>query len=100
MNFRHLFLFFSTFERIAKKILLAQIKANYSSGDELSSDEETQEDESESDADKKVKQGNEDNSTDENGKSPFFFFKVALLSFFSNAHFKAHLFSTYSLMIS
>lgn len=71
MNFRHLFLFFSTFERIAKKILLAQIKANYSSGDDLSSDEETQEDESESDADKKVKQGNEDNSTDENGKSPF-----------------------------
>lgn len=71
MNFRHLFLFFSTSERIAKKILLAQIKANYSSGDDLSSDEETQEDESESDADKKVKEGKEDNSTDENGKFPF-----------------------------
>lgn len=62
------FSFFSTFERIAKKMLLAQIKANYSSGDDISSDEETQDDESESDGDKEVKQGNEENGTDENGK--------------------------------
>uniref|UniRef100_A0A3Q3WU13 DNA helicase n=1 Tax=Mola mola TaxID=94237 RepID=A0A3Q3WU13_MOLML len=63
------FSFFSTFERIAKKILLAQIKANYSSGDDISSDEETQEDESESDGDQEVKQGKKDKATDENGKS-------------------------------
>lgn len=68
------FSFFSTFERIAKKILLAQIKANYSSGDDISSDEETQEEGSESDGEKEVKQRNEDNATDENGKT-FFFFK-------------------------
>lgn len=68
------FSFFSTFERIAKKILLAQIKANYSSGDDISSDEETQEEGSESDGDKEVKQRNEDNATDENGKTFFFFF--------------------------
>eukprot|EP00064_Thunnus_orientalis_P003358 superscaffoldBa00000270_g3367 len=51
--------------RIAKKILLAQIKANYSSGDDISSDDEAQEDESESEGDE-VKQTNEDNGTDEN----------------------------------
>lgn len=66
------FSFFSTFERIAKKILLAQIKANYSSGDDISSDEETQEEGSESGGDKEVKQRNEDNATDENGKTFFF----------------------------
>ncbi|XP_023260466.1 transcriptional regulator ATRX-like [Seriola lalandi dorsalis] len=55
--------------RIAKKMLLAQIKANYSSGDDISSDEETQEDESdESDDNKEVRQGNKDNGTDENGE--------------------------------
>ncbi|KAM7374138.1 hypothetical protein PAMP_006813 [Pampus punctatissimus] len=54
--------------RIAKKMLLAQIKANYSSGDDISSDDETQEDESESEGDKEVKQGNEDNGTDEDGE--------------------------------
>ncbi|XP_067463826.1 transcriptional regulator ATRX-like [Thunnus thynnus] len=53
--------------RIAKKILLAQIKANYSSGDDISSDDEAQEDESESEGDE-VKQTNEDNGTDENGE--------------------------------
>ncbi|XP_019132017.2 transcriptional regulator ATRX [Larimichthys crocea] len=52
--------------RIAKKILLAQIKANYSSGDDISSDEETQEDESESEGEKEVKQTNGDVATDEN----------------------------------
>lgn len=67
------FSFFSTFERIAKKILLAQIKANYSSGDDISSDEDTQEEGSESDGEKEVKQRNEDNATDENGKTFFFF---------------------------
>lgn len=62
------FSFFSTSERIAKKMLLAQIKANFSSADEISSDEETQEDESESDGDE-IKQSNEEHGTDENGKS-------------------------------
>ncbi|XP_070699395.1 transcriptional regulator ATRX-like [Pempheris klunzingeri] len=54
--------------RIAKKMLLAQIKANYSSYDEFSSDEETQEDESGSEGDKEFKQVSEDNGTDENGE--------------------------------
>ncbi|XP_042354711.1 transcriptional regulator ATRX-like [Plectropomus leopardus] len=54
--------------RIAKKMLLAQIKANYSSGDDISSDEETQEDDSELEEDDMVKQGNDDNETDENGE--------------------------------
>lgn len=60
--------FFSTLERIAKKILLEQIKADYSSGDEISSDEESQEDESELEGDE-GKQSSQDNETDENGKS-------------------------------
>ncbi|KAI4813930.1 hypothetical protein KUCAC02_003150 [Chaenocephalus aceratus] len=50
--------------RIAKKMLLAQIKANYSSGDDISSDEETQET-SDSGDDQAVKKGNKDNKTDE-----------------------------------
>ncbi|KAM8898572.1 transcriptional regulator ATRX-like isoform 2-T2 [Spinachia spinachia] len=50
--------------RIAKKMLLAQIKANYSSGDDFSS-EETQGSQSE---DETVKQANEDVETDENGE--------------------------------
>ncbi|KAJ4929776.1 hypothetical protein JOQ06_018797 [Pogonophryne albipinna] len=50
--------------RIAKKMLLAQIKANYSSGDDISSDEETQET-SDSEDDQAVKKGNKDNKTDE-----------------------------------
>ncbi|KAM6983495.1 transcriptional regulator ATRX-like [Tautogolabrus adspersus] len=54
--------------RIAKKILLAQIKANYSSADEISSEEETHDDESDSDVDKEVKKGNEDDESDENGR--------------------------------
>ncbi|XP_019941418.2 transcriptional regulator ATRX-like isoform X2 [Paralichthys olivaceus] len=52
--------------RIAKKMLLAQIKANYSSGDDISSDEETQEEESESEGGDEVKQGNDENGADEN----------------------------------
>lgn len=49
-------------------MLLAQIKANYSSGDDFSSDEETQEDETEdSDDDREFAQG-KDIGTDENGK--------------------------------
>lgn len=55
-------------------MLLAEIKANYSSGEDLSSDEETQEDESDSEGEKEFKQGNKDNETDENGK---YFFYVA-----------------------
>ncbi|XP_029376110.1 transcriptional regulator ATRX-like [Echeneis naucrates] len=54
--------------RIAKKMLLAQIKANYSSGDDISSDEETQEDDSESDDAKEVRPDNEDSGTDDNGE--------------------------------
>ncbi|XP_078142676.1 transcriptional regulator ATRX-like isoform X1 [Centroberyx gerrardi] len=54
--------------RIAKKMLLAQIKANYSSGEDISSDEETQEDESESEGDMEVKEARPDNGTDENGE--------------------------------
>ena len=58
----------SIFERIAKKILLAQIKANYSSDDDdISSDDDMQEEESESEG-AEVKQGNEENGTDGNGK--------------------------------
>lgn len=49
-------------------MLLAQIKANYSSGEDISSDEETQEDESELEGDE-VKEQRDDSSTDENGKS-------------------------------
>lgn len=59
----------STFERIAKKILLAQINANFSSGDDISSDDETQEDESDSDGLKEVRQRRERAATDEDGKS-------------------------------
>ncbi|KAF7660869.1 hypothetical protein LDENG_00273290 [Lucifuga dentata] len=53
--------------RIAKKMLLAQIKANFSSDEDISSDGETQEDESELEGDE-VKEQREDNSTDENGE--------------------------------
>ncbi|XP_058482955.1 transcriptional regulator ATRX-like isoform X2 [Solea solea] len=54
--------------RIAKKMLLAQIKANYSSGDDISSDEETLEEESESEVDKEIKQSIEENGADESGE--------------------------------
>ncbi|CAI5643957.1 unnamed protein product [Oreochromis niloticus] len=54
--------------RIAKKLLLAQIKSDYSSGDDISSDEETQEAESDSLSDKEIKRGNDDNGTDEDGE--------------------------------
>ncbi|XP_061595930.1 transcriptional regulator ATRX-like isoform X2 [Cololabis saira] len=53
--------------RIAKKMLLAQIKANYSSGDDISSDDETQDDPSESEGDE-VKRDNRDDGTSECGK--------------------------------
>lgn len=59
-------------------MLLAQIKANYSSGDDVSSEEETQGDDSE---DEKVKQGNEDMEIDENGKYYFCFLKKQISSF-------------------
>lgn len=49
-------------------MLLAQIKANYSSGDDISSDEETQEEESELEVSKEVKQGSSDKGTDQSGK--------------------------------
>lgn len=55
------FSFFSTFERIAKNMLLAQINLP-------SSDEETQEDDSESEGEKAVKQSKDDSGADENGK--------------------------------
>ncbi|KAG7223296.1 hypothetical protein INR49_015652 [Caranx melampygus] len=50
--------------RIAKKMLLAQIKANYSSGDDFSSDEETWEDETEDSGDDTR---DKDHGTDESG---------------------------------
>uniref|UniRef100_A0A7N6F925 DNA helicase n=1 Tax=Anabas testudineus TaxID=64144 RepID=A0A7N6F925_ANATE len=73
--------FFSTFKRIAKKMLLAQIKANYSSDDDDSVGEETQEDESESEGDKEVEQGNDDSGSEDKGKGFYFvcfFFFVSL----------------------
>ncbi|XP_026225817.1 transcriptional regulator ATRX-like isoform X1 [Anabas testudineus] len=54
--------------RIAKKMLLAQIKANYSSDDDDSVGEETQEDESESEGDKEVEQGNDDSGSEDKGE--------------------------------
>ncbi|CAL8362524.1 unnamed protein product [Lota lota] len=52
--------------RIAKKILLAQIKADYSSGDDLSSDEDLQEEEdSASEEDEGVKEGGDEDDDDE-----------------------------------
>ncbi|XP_041864053.1 transcriptional regulator ATRX-like [Melanotaenia boesemani] len=55
--------------RIAKKMLLAQIKADYSSADDISSDEETQEDDSESEDNNEAKQGNQENGTNSNESS-------------------------------
>lgn len=75
----------STLERIAKKILLAQINANFSSGDDISSDDETQEDESDSDGLKEVRQRGERAATDEDGKS--FSSKQRAVSFRSDASF-------------
>lgn len=69
------FPFFSTFERIAKKILLAQIKANLSASDDMSWDDETQTDDSKSDGDQEVKEGDdEENAPLEDGKLFFFLF--------------------------
>lgn len=58
------FSFFSTFERIAKNMLLAQINLP-------SSSEETQEDDSESEDEKAVKQSKDDNGADKDGKFLF-----------------------------
>ncbi|XP_046893357.1 transcriptional regulator ATRX-like isoform X2 [Hypomesus transpacificus] len=56
--------------RIAKKMLLAQIKANYSSGEEFSSDEEsTQDEESEEGKSKGQRGGKTDDSADEGGET-------------------------------
>ncbi|XP_062261393.1 transcriptional regulator ATRX-like [Platichthys flesus] len=54
--------------RIAKKMLLAQIKANYSSGDEFYSEEETPE-ESESDSSDEVKQSSQERGASESDES-------------------------------
>ncbi|XP_072230790.1 transcriptional regulator ATRX-like [Leuresthes tenuis] len=54
--------------RIAKKMLLAQIRADYSSVDDISSEEETQEDDSESEGDKEAKKGNKGNGANEDGE--------------------------------
>ncbi|XP_011481932.1 transcriptional regulator ATRX [Oryzias latipes] len=51
--------------RIAKKMLLARIKANYSSGDDISSDEE---EESKSKCDQELREDIEDGGTQESGK--------------------------------
>uniref|UniRef100_A0A8C7ICR6 DNA helicase n=1 Tax=Oncorhynchus kisutch TaxID=8019 RepID=A0A8C7ICR6_ONCKI len=55
-------------ELIAKKMLLAQIKANYSSGEDFSSDEESSQDD-ESDREEKAQEEGKDQSTDENGET-------------------------------
>ncbi|XP_077401989.1 transcriptional regulator ATRX-like [Vanacampus margaritifer] len=55
--------------RIAKKILLAQINANFSSLDELSSDEETQDDESSSEPERELKQASEECGQEANGEN-------------------------------
>ncbi|XP_077360451.1 transcriptional regulator ATRX-like isoform X2 [Festucalex cinctus] len=55
--------------RIAKKILLAQINANFSSLDELSSDEETQDDESSSEPERELKQASEESGQEANGEN-------------------------------
>ncbi|CAB1352712.1 unnamed protein product [Coregonus sp. 'balchen'] len=54
--------------RIAKKMLLAQIKANYSSGEDFSSDVESSHDD-ESDREEKEKEVRKDESSDENGET-------------------------------
>uniref|UniRef100_A0A672JKB3 DNA helicase n=1 Tax=Salarias fasciatus TaxID=181472 RepID=A0A672JKB3_SALFA len=54
---------------IAKKILLAQIKANYSSDGELSSDDETQDTESESDDPVEANREEDDHEQGEKGKT-------------------------------
>ncbi|XP_024275946.1 transcriptional regulator ATRX-like isoform X1 [Oncorhynchus tshawytscha] len=54
--------------RIAKKMLLAQIKANYSSGEDFSSDEESSQDD-ESDREEKAQEEGKDQSSDENGET-------------------------------
>lgn len=68
INRPHFSFFLSIFERIAKKILLAQINANFSSTDDISSDSETQGDESDSDGHKEVRQREESSAIDEDGK--------------------------------
>ncbi|XP_051903435.1 transcriptional regulator ATRX-like isoform X3 [Hippocampus zosterae] len=55
--------------RIAKKILLAQINANISSFDELSSDEETRDAESSSEPEREFKQSSEECGQEDNGES-------------------------------
>lgn len=68
MNFRSVFCFSPLApERIAKKLLLVQIKADYSSAEEVSTDEETEEEES--DNDEEQKERIKDENTDGNGES-------------------------------
>ncbi|XP_061903970.1 transcriptional regulator ATRX-like isoform X3 [Entelurus aequoreus] len=55
--------------RIAKKILLAQINANLSSDDDLSSDVETQDDGPASEAEKELRQASVDSGQEENGEN-------------------------------
>uniref|UniRef100_A0A674AJ74 DNA helicase n=1 Tax=Salmo trutta TaxID=8032 RepID=A0A674AJ74_SALTR len=66
MILRSLFPLSLASERIAKKMLLAQIKANYSSGEDFSSDEESSQDD-ESDREEKAQEDGKDESSDENG---------------------------------
>ncbi|CDQ58794.1 unnamed protein product [Oncorhynchus mykiss] len=68
MILRSLFPLFLASERIAKKMLLAQIKANYSSGEDFSSDEESSQDD-ESDREEKAQEEGKDQSSDENGET-------------------------------
>ncbi|KAM9846394.1 transcriptional regulator ATRX-like [Aulostomus maculatus] len=54
--------------RIAKKMLLAKIITDYSSDGDISSDEESQDDESDSDGEKEVKRDNKDSGPEESGE--------------------------------
>ncbi|XP_038152964.1 transcriptional regulator ATRX-like isoform X2 [Cyprinodon tularosa] len=54
--------------RIAKQLLLAQIKANLSSDEDISSEGETQEDQSDSEGNGEPSQGSEENPANEDGE--------------------------------
>lgn len=60
--------------RIAKKMLLAKIKSNYSSGAESSSDNEGSEKEEQKSAKKVKDEEDDDEEEEEAGRIPFIFF--------------------------
>ena len=68
MTLRYSLLLFPHFWRIAKKILLAQIKADYSSGDDLSSDDDLQEEEDSTSEEEEGVEGRKEDEGDNGGK--------------------------------